>query len=46
MEIYPLPEGTSPPTYFKTNKCTSIFQSIVDTFGVGLYQEANPALFA
>lgn len=46
MEINPLPEGTSPPTYFETNKFTSVFQSIVDTYGVGRYQEANPALFA
>jgi V-type H+-transporting ATPase subunit a len=45
-EISQLPAGTSPPTYFETNKFTSVFQGIVDTYGVGRYQEANPALFA
>ena len=27
-----LPEGTSPPTYFETNKFTSVFQGIVSSF--------------
>jgi hypothetical protein len=34
-EIGQLPAGTSPPTYFETNKFTSVFQGIVDTYGVG-----------
>jgi len=34
----------TPPTYFKTNKYTSPFQGIVNTYGVPDYQEANPAI--
>eukprot|EP00940_MAST-03C_sp_MAST-3C-sp2_P000630 g630.t1 len=35
-----------PPTYFKTNKFTSVFQAMTDTYGVPRYQEANPSLFS
>lgn len=34
------------PTYVKINKVTSIYQTIVDTYGVPAYLEANPAVLS
>ena len=36
---------SNPPTHFTTNDFTRSSQAIVDTYGVGSYQEANPAYF-
>eukprot|EP00941_MAST-03F_sp_MAST-3F-sp1_P004899 g4899.t1 len=36
--------GSVPPTYFKTNKVTQVFQDTVDTYGVPRYGEANPSV--
>jgi len=35
-----------PPTYLKTNEFSMAFQEIVNTYGVPMYKEINPAVFA
>lgn len=35
-----------PPTYIKVNEFTWAFQEIVNTYGIPMYKEVNPAIFA
>jgi V-type H+-transporting ATPase subunit a len=35
----------TPPTYYKTNKFTEGFQTIIDSYGTGKYGEVNPGIY-
>ncbi|XP_012943960.1 V-type proton ATPase 116 kDa subunit a1 isoform X2 [Aplysia californica] len=41
--IQPMDTHEAPPTYYNSNKFVKGFQNIVDAYGVGTYQEVNPA---
>lgn len=41
-----VPTHEVPPTYFRTNKFTEVFQDMVDAYGVANYGEINPAVFS
>ncbi|XP_046917281.2 V-type ATPase subunit a family protein Vha100-1 isoform X1 [Dermatophagoides farinae] len=43
--ISPMEPKETPPTYNRTNKVTSGFQNIVDSYGVATYREINPTPF-
>jgi V-type H+-transporting ATPase subunit a len=38
--------GIVPPSYFKTNEFTDVFQTIINTYGIPSYKEVNPSIFA
>lgn len=40
------PHTITPPTYFKLNDVTWVFQQITNTYGIPTYEEANPAIFS
>ncbi len=38
--------GKEPPTFHRTNKMTSEFQMIIDSYGIAKYREINPTIVA
>ena len=49
LDVMPIfhrvPDNGSLPTYFKVNKFTQGFQSIIDAYGVAVHGEINPGQF-
>jgi V-type H+-transporting ATPase subunit a len=37
--------GIKPPTFFKLNAVTAVYQEIVNTYGIPSYKEVNPTVF-
>ncbi|GJQ12086.1 hypothetical protein GpartN1_g3877.t1 [Galdieria partita] len=44
VEVIKHPNDT-PPTFYRLNKFTIVFQNVVESYGVPCYQELNPAPF-
>lgn len=45
VESRAITKDVTPPTYFKVNRFTRVFQGIVESYGVAEYHEVNPAPF-
>jgi V-type H+-transporting ATPase subunit a len=44
--MHELRTGKEPPTFHRTNKLTSEFQMIIDSYGIAKYREINPTIVA
>ncbi|XP_048478920.1 V-type proton ATPase 116 kDa subunit a 1 isoform X1 [Plutella xylostella] len=43
--LHYVPTREVPPTFNRTNKFTSGFQNLIDSYGIASYREVNPALY-
>lgn len=41
----PIETREIPPTFFRTNKLTSVYQGLVEAYGIPQYREINPTVF-